>query len=203
MRTYNKPLNPKANSQNVFKEIDDSPGLYLFARGDDEDIGGEFLFSAYDNLADEAETRNGRGAWRTRFVSAGAGYFLPFGLELLTQAMYGRTERQPASGNTLDASFGAAYLLLSGFVDEDERHRLSVRYDWFRVDDRNTAPGTGVPVDEIGNAWTAAYSYTPNDHHRLSFEIMSVASRRAARERTGVSAKQRDTTFQTSYRFSF
>lgn len=186
-----------------FREIDDTPGLYLFFRGDDSDLGGEFLFTAYDNLADEAATRRGRGAWRTRFVSGGFSYFLPYGIELLSQVMYGDTERQTPAGVSLDASFTAAYLLLSGFLDEDEAHQLSLRYDWFRVDDQNIAPGSGTPIDEIGNGWTFAYSYRPDDHNRLSFEVLSVESKRSARLVTGFSSEQRDTTIQTSYRFSF
>ncbi len=186
-----------------FKEIDDTPGLYLSLRADDTEFGGELLLTAYDNLADEGATRSSRGAWRTRFLSAGVGYFLPYDIELLAQVMYGDTERKTPSGNLLDASFSAAYLLLSGFVDEDETHRLSARYDWFRVDDQNIVPGSGTPIDEIGSAWTFAYSYLPNEYHRISFEILSVASKRAARLTTGVSARQRDNTIQTSYRFSF
>ena len=186
-----------------FKEIDDTPGLYLFGHAVDEDFGGEFLLTVYDNFADETATRSGRGAWRTRFLSAGFGYFLPFDLELLTQFMHGGTERLTLSGTTLDASFTAAYLLLSGFLDEDEAHQLTLRYDWFRVDDRNAVPGGAAPVDEIGDAWTLAYSYRPTEHHRLSFEVLSVESRRSARENTSVSAKQRDMTIQTSYRFTF
>ncbi len=186
-----------------FKEIDDTPGLYLTLRADDEDLGGEFLLTAYDNFADEGATRRGRGAWRTRFISSGFSYFLPFDIEMLTQFMHGDTERQAPTGNILDASFTAAYLLLSGFVDEDELHRLSLRYDWFRVDDQNIRPGSGTPIDEIGNAWTFAYTYRPDEHHRISLEFLSVASTRAARLTTGVSARQRDNTIQTSYRFTF
>ncbi len=147
-------------------------------------------------------TRRGRGAWRTRFLAAGFGYFLPYDLELLSQVMYGDTERLTPAGATLGASFTAAYMLLSGFIDEQEAHQLSLRYDWFETDDENVAAGR-VPVDEVGDAWTLAYGYRPSDKHRLSFEILSVQSRRSARVATGVSAKQRDTTFQTSYRFTF
>lgn len=185
-----------------FKEIDDTPGFYLFARGADDDIGGEFLLTAYDNLADEAATRRGRGAWRTRFLSAGIGYFLPYDLELLSQVMYGDTERRTPGGLKLDASFKAAYMLVSGFVDTAEAHQLSLRYDWFKTDDRNVVAGR-TPVDEVGDGWTLAYSYRPSDQHRLSFELLTVESRRSARVSTGVSARQRDTTFQTSYRFTF
>ena len=185
-----------------FKEIDDTPGFYLFARGEDEDIGGEFLITAYDNLADEAATRRGRGAWRTRFLSAGVGYFLPYDIEFLSQVMYGDTERLTPGGIRLDATFVAAYLMMSRFVDADEKHQLSLRYDWFKTDDENILPNR-TPVDEVGDAWTFAYSYRPTEDHRLSFEILSVKSRRSARVATAVSAKQRDTTLQTSYRFSF
>ena len=185
-----------------FKEIDDTPGLYLFARGTNDDLGAEFLLTAYDNFADEAATRRGRGAWRTRFLAAGFGYFLPYDIELLSQVMYGDTERLTTGGVTLDASFAAAYMLVSGFIDADEAHQLSLRYDWFKTDDGNVLPNR-TPVDEIGNAWTLAYSYRPSEQHRLSFELLSVESRRSARVATGVSAKQRDTTFQTSYRFTF
>lgn len=186
-----------------FKEIDDTPGVYAFMRGNDEDIGGEFLVTLYDNLADEAATRNGHGAWRTRFAAAGFGYFLPGDIELLSQAMHGTTERQPVTGSRLDVSFTAAYLMLSGFVDDDDLHRLSLRYDWFRVDDRNVVPGGGVPADEIGHAWTAAYTYRPDAHHRISVELLSVTSTRSARVQAGFSARQRDTMLQASYRFTF
>lgn len=185
-----------------FKEIDDTPGLYLFSHGGDEDLGLEFIVTVYDNLADESATRQNRGAWRTRFANAGIAYALPYDLELLSQVMYGDTERRTPGGARLDATFAAAYLLLSGFVDADEKHQLALRYDWFSVDDRGFAP-TGTPVDEVGDGWTLAYSYRPTEQNRLSFELLSVGSRQSARVATGVSAKQRDTTFQASYRLTF
>ena len=165
-------------------------------------LGGEFLLAAYDKFADEAATRRGRGACRTRFLSAGFGYFLPYDIELLSQVMYGDTERLTPDGVRLDASFAAAYLLASRFIDTTEKHQLSIRYDWFKTDDENILPNR-TPVDEVGDAWTLAYSYRPTEDHRLSYEILTVKSRRSARVNTGVSAKQRDTTFQTSYRFTF
>ena len=182
-----------------FKELDDSPGVYLFARGEDDAVGGEFLITAFDNLADESASRRKRGAWRTRFVSGGVGYFLPFGVELISQVLIGETERRAPSGVRLDDSFAAAYLMFSGFVDADEEHRWSLRYDRFQVNDRI---GAGVRR-ESGDAWTLAYSFRPDEHHRLSVEILSVDSNRPARQTTGVSADQRDTTLQANYRFAF
>lgn len=186
-----------------FREVDGTPGLYLFLRAADDDIGGEFLLTVYDNFADETESRKGHSAWRTRFVSAGASYFLPGDIELIAQVMYGDTERGPPPAAILKDTFSATYLMLSGFADESERHRLSLRYDWFRVDDRNAVSGGRISFDEIGNAWTAAYSFTPDETHRLSFEVTSVSSRRSRRALTGEPAAQRDTVFQTSYRYSF
>ncbi|MBL4721826.1 MAG: hypothetical protein JKY20_11945 [Alphaproteobacteria bacterium] len=182
-----------------FKELDNSPGAYVFVRGEDENIGGEFLITAFDNFTDESATSRGRGAWRTRFLSGGVGYFLPFDVELIAQALIGETERRAPSGLRLDDSFAAGFLMLSVFADEDEKHRLSLRHDRFRVNDRI---GAGVRR-ERGSAWTAAYSYRPDDYHRLSVELLSIDSTRPSREATGVSADQRDTTLQTSYRFSF
>ena len=92
-------------------------------------------------------------------------------------------------------------MLVSGFIDADQAHQLSLRYDWLKADYQNVLPNR-TPVDKIGNAWTLAYSYRPSDQHRLSFEFLSVESRRSARISTGISARQRDTTFQTNYRFT-
>ncbi|MFT6583125.1 MAG: hypothetical protein ACKVKG_20340 [Alphaproteobacteria bacterium] len=113
--------------------------------------------------------------------------------------MIGETERRAPSGVRLDDSFATAYLMLSGFVDADEKHRLSVRHDRFQVKDRI---GAGLRR-ESGDAWTVAYSYRPDEHHRLSVEVLSVDSNRPARQATGVSADQRDTTLQAIYRFAF
>ena len=68
----------------------------------------------------------------------------------------------------------------------------------------NDITGGTLAVTEDGQVlMERGYSYRPTEHHRLSFEVLSVESRRSARETTGVSAKQRDTTIQTSYRFTF
>ncbi|MBT5108675.1 MAG: hypothetical protein HOM25_08335 [Rhodospirillaceae bacterium] len=183
-----------------FKEVDDRPGFYLFTHGEDEDIGGEILITLYDNLADDAGTRRGHPAWRTRFAAAGFVYDLPHGIELLSQFMYGDTRRQLTGVNEFDVVYAAAYVMLSGFVDEDEIHRLSLRHDRFGIDERDAFARNS---NEIGDAWTAAYSYRPDDTHRLTFEALTVRSKRASRLSTGISAVQRDTTLQASYRFSF
>lgn len=154
----------------------------------------------YDNLADDASTRRGYPAWRTRFAAAGFVYDLPRGVELLSQFMYGDTRRQLTGVNEFDVVYAAAYVMLSGFVDEDESHRLSLRHDRFGIDDRDAFARNS---NEIGDAWTAAYSYRPDDAHRLTFELLTVRSKRASRLATGVSAAQRDTTLQASYRFTF
>ena len=89
-------------------------------------------------------------------------------LEFLAQGLDGDTHMGlvPGGRNAVIAHFQAAYLLASWTAGESARHRLSGRYDVFRVRDRDDFAREDAN-DESGSAWTVAYSFRPGARHRI------------------------------------
>ena len=97
-----------------FKEIDDRPGWYAGTTWHREGMGTLSLLR-YDNQANPSAFRQ-QFAWHTAFWSAGAeADFDKF--VLLSQAMAGETEIDPAPGNRNRTRFQAAYLLAGYGLD--------------------------------------------------------------------------------------
>ena len=77
-------------------------------------------------------------AWRTGYWAAGAAR--SFGpVEVLIQGLDGETRMGvlPQGGNAVAARFQSLYVLASWLAPADGRHRATVRYDAFRVRDRD------------------------------------------------------------------
>jgi len=142
-------------------------------------------------------------AWRTGYWSAGAAR--SFGpVEFLAQGLRGETRMGvlPTGENAVVAEFEAVYLLASWLQPAANRHRATVRYDAFRVRDRDQFP-TEDANDESGTAWTFAYSFAPTERGRLTLEILRVNSTRSNRRDLGFDPRSIEVVGTLSLRLTF
>ncbi len=91
----------------------------------------------------------------------------------------------------------AAFVLVTGAVG---RHRLSGRYDWFEVVDRDQTADANA---EDGRGWTIAYLVRWNDAARVAVEWLQVTSTRASRADLDLAPRARETQLQASLRLTF
>ena len=153
-----------------FREIDGRAGYY---GGLQLESPGRLMLTAlrYDNRANPAaaDALQQVFAWRTTFNSAGARLEYGAGWTVIAQWLAGQTEIAPG-GSALEWPFNARYLLLSRRLGS--RQRLSVRYDRFLVESRNTEPDG----EQSGHAWTVAYMFDPGKSWSLTLEGLRVTS---------------------------
>jgi hypothetical protein len=155
----------------------------------------------FDNRGLQTAFDGKQYAWKTRFNSFGLRVELPGRVHVLGQYMEGDTHmgRTPAGGEQVLVPFYAAYGLASVPV---RRHRLSVRYDWFRTEDRDVLPDLD-PNGEDGSAWTACYAFEATRSLRFAAEVIRVESDRAMRPLLGGPPHAEETLVQLSWRTSF
>ncbi len=142
-------------------------------------------------------------AWRTGYWSVGgARTFGP--VEILAQGLDGETHMGlPTAGRTpVIAHFQAAYFLGTWSTPDSQRHRVTVRYDAFRVRDRDDFALRDAN-DESGDAWTFAYFFSPAPHHRIGAEIVRVMSSRTSRADLGLPPSAVDVLGTLSWRITF
>lgn len=180
-----------------FHQIDTRVGGYAGITIDHYALGKLSLLY-YDNQSFDRAFDGFQYAWDTYFSSVGYETDLPGGVELLSQFMIGNTSMgtRPLLGSKVDNDYWSTYVLLSKRFG---KHRLSIRYDHFEVEDDDTTPDD--LNQENGNAFTAAYVLRPFDKQRFSFEVLHVNSKRPEREFLGWPATAKETTIQASYRF--
>ena len=142
-------------------------------------------------------------AWRTGYWAVGAARSLG-PVELLAQGLDGETRMGiVASGrNAVVAKFQAAYFLASWTEAAEAKHRLTVRYDVFQVEDKDDFT-VEDPNDESGSAWTFAYSFTPAAHHRITAEFLRIDSTRANRRDLGLHPRAVEILGTLSWRLTF
>lgn len=160
----------------------------------------ELRGSRWDNRGDPAAFDGAQYAWYTEVWSAGARIHLPRGAEAIAQYIDGTTEMGTQADGSLkvDNRFRAAFVLLTAAAG---RHRLTGRYDWFEVQDRDAL--LVDPNTEDGRAWTVAYIVRCNDAARLAVEWLQVTSTRDARADMGLAPRARETQLQASLRLTF
>jgi hypothetical protein len=183
-----------------FTEIDDRAGWYA---GVTREAAGGGLLSAmrYDNRGDPTawEWQRARKvfAWHTRFWSVGARGRIG-GAQWIAQAMDGATAFEPRPGLLLDTQFSAAYLLAAW---DHGDWQPAVRFDLFRS--RQLPDTLAAPLDEHGNALTAALNWRPREGLRFTAELLRIDSARDQRALEGRPARQVDVQAQLGLRLSF
>ena len=147
-----------AQEGHVFNELDDRPALYAAFNLSTPAQILKLRLGYYDNLGNLAVP----GVWETRFGTVG-GVLQPLpGLDVIVQYLVGHTVTRT---NSFSSNFSAWYPLASYRY---RNHRLTVRYDYFRVSDLDGPPDTG----ERGEAITVAYLFEFWLRHRLAFEYI-------------------------------
>ena len=182
-----------------FREIDGKLGYYA---GASYKKTGTFDLRLlhYDNLADETVFDGQQYAWQTRFSSAAARLKLG-AFELLGQHVWGRTimGRLPSGGAAVACDFWTSFGMASVSAG---RHRLSVRYDDFYVEDDDALIAED-DNEEDGHGWTAAYLLRTGASHRVAVEVLQVDSRRGVRPQIGLPEHAKETQVQASFRVRF
>jgi hypothetical protein len=183
-----------------FDEIDHHPGWYADASWESPAYG-KIVLLRYDNRADpEAwERYDDRKvfAWHTRFWSLGARTRMG-DVTLIAQAMDGDTAFEPVPELYLDTHFSSGFLL-AGW--ERGAWRPALRFDLFSL--RQTPASLPDPLDEHGNAITAALNWRPNDRLRITGEWLRIDSTRDQRTLEGLAPRQIDRQVQVSARVYF
>lgn len=183
-----------------FTEIDHRIGWY--AGLSREGAGGSLLsVLRYDNRGDpEAWQWQGTRkvfAWHTRFWSAAARGRVGE-VQWLAQAMDGATAFEPREGLYLDTKFSAAYVLASW---ERGAWQPALRFDLFRA--RQLPETLDAPLNEHGNAITAALNWRPRDWLRVTGELLRIDSTRDQRTLEGLAPRQSGLQAQVGVRVSF
>jgi len=167
-----------------FDELDGRPALYTGFQIRDPWKIGRLRLGYYDNLGDLAVSR----VWETRYGVAGVAVEPLPGLEVIFQYLIGKTMTRT---NHFDSTIQALFPLVSYRWRE---HRITARYDNFRVeDDDDRPPDSG----ERGEAVTVAYLFEFWLRHRLAFEYILVDSHR------GAGSDPSDNGWQLSYQFRY
>ena len=170
----------------VFDERDYRPALYTGITLSDGRERGSVKFGYFDNLGDQSTT----GAWNTRFGTLGALLHPLPQVDFLVQYLIGETHTHVANW---DSSFSAFYTLLSYRY---RAHRLTARYDVFRVHDLDDGPNWSR---DRGDAVTLAYLIEFGLHHRVGAEYIWVHSRHPSLAH----GDPNDDGWQISYRFRY
>ncbi|MBK9965546.1 MAG: hypothetical protein IPP07_11840 [Holophagales bacterium] len=179
-----------------FREVDGRAGWYAAASYVlPEHLEVRTLL--YDNRGDPLALEDGQYAWKTRFAAVGAKLQLSRGVEVLGQYLDGWSVMGPEEA--VDAYYRTWYLLASATWGA---HRLSARYDWFRVRDEDRY-GVVDPNDEEGDAWTVAWSFEFDRRTSVLLELLSVDSTRPARGLVGLPERARETLVQVGVRGRF
>lgn len=155
----------------------------------------------YDNRGNPTAFDGRQYAWYTDFTSLGLRLELPGPVELLGQHLYGKSAMgaAPQGGPKVGIDYRATYGLLTAKAG---RHRFTVRYDRFEVEDEDTLQAED-DNDEDGEAWTAAYVLDTGQHHRLALEWLRITSDRPARASVALAPHAEEDLFQASFRLLF
>ena len=141
-----------------------------------------------------------QGVWSAHYSIAGIQLQPLPGLDLIVQFLTGEIESfTPGLRNKIQA----IYPLVSY---RWRQHRLSLRYDDFKVDDQDGSlnmPNT-PNTQQDGSAWTFAYMLEMGLRHRIAAEYITVDSERhIVVNNSPVTVDQPDEAVQFSYRFRY
>lgn len=169
----------------VFDEQDGRPAAYTWLTISDAREIASLKVGYFDNFGDQSEP----GVWRTRFSTVGLTLHPHPKIDVLAQYLDGVAR---VADPMNDSSLRAYYGLVSY---HNARHRVSVRYDSFRLHDLDGPPVT----TENGHGVTFAWQYQLGLRHRLAAEYVWLDSRRAANGFVNPTPEG----WQLSYRFRY
>jgi hypothetical protein len=179
-----------------FDERDGRPALYAGLDLRDPWKVGDLRLGYYDNLGNQAVA----GVWETRYGIAGIAVQPLRGLDVVFQYLIGETAtRATSTGATSTGAAASQYTIQALYPLVSYRwrnHRLTVRYDDFRVVEHGGGPAN---LQRRGEAVTIAYLFEFWLRHRLALEYLGVDRHRSSASQSEPSGSQ----IQLSYRFRF
>lgn len=176
---------PSGERTDIFDERDHRPAAYAWLTLGDARERATLRVGYFDNRGDQATA----GVWNTHFSTVGVVLHPHPRLDLVVQYLEGEAR---IGDRTNDSDMRAFYALLS---HHRGGHRISVRYDEFRVEDVDQ----GNPTAERGDGITAAYFLGLGLRHRIGLEYIWLDSRRPSR----VPPEPSQDGWQVSYRFRY
>lgn len=187
----------QANQVLPFEEVDGRFGYYAGVHWDYLKKS-QLRFYYYDNNGDPAALNysTGQYAWDTKFLSAAWLYKFNAKTRLITQVMSGSTAMGLSRG--VDNRFYSHFVLLSHKITN---HRLSIRYDYFKVTDHddwhfdpNASHGEGI---------TATWRYQLAPQWQLGIEASAMRNQADNYEAMGqpLHNSQQQIMLNTQWRF--
>lgn len=145
-----------------FHELDGNIGFYVGAHANYYNKTA-LRYYYFDNLADPLEVNEQRlYGWRTKFHSLSVQHKFTQQTRIISQWMTGSTLM---GDRFVFVDFDAWYVMLSHKID---KHRLSVRFDRFIVQENDSIPID--PNDSDGMGVTVAWRYDFDKHWQLGIE---------------------------------
>lgn len=176
---------PNGARTEIFDERDDRPAAYTLITLSDPGERGALKLGYFDNRGDQ----DTQGVWHTRLATAGATIHPLPNIDFVVQYLRGKAL---VRDTTNDSSLRAFYALLS---HRRKGHRVSVRYDDFRVNDLDG----GNSTRETGDGVTVGYAYEWGLRQRVAVEYTWLDSNRPGSAHPEPSQDG----WQLSYRFRY
>jgi len=153
-----------------FEEVDGRFGYYAGVHWDYLKKS-QFRVYYYDNNGDPSTVNysSGQYAWDTRFTSVAWLYKFNSKTRFIAQVLNGETEM--GANALIDNAFYSYYLMLS---HKEGKHRVSVRYDYFKVTDNDTTAFD--PNASHGEGVTATWRYQLSNSWQLGVEGSALKS---------------------------
>ncbi|MFL6579014.1 MAG: hypothetical protein ACJ8MR_20485 [Povalibacter sp.] len=176
---------PNGTRTDIFDEMDHRAAAYTSVTVSDTEGRGAIKLGYFDNFGDQATA----GVWHTRLANIGTTFSPLPKLDVIVQYLRGKALIRD---KTNDSSLRAFYAMLSA---HHQRHRVSVRYDEFRISDLDG----GNLTAEHGDAITFGYAYEWGLRQRVAVEYIRLDSVREARPQP----EPIQDSVQLSYRFRY
>jgi hypothetical protein len=176
---------PNGTRTDIFDEMDHRPAAYTSMTFSDAGGRGSLKLGYFDNMGDQQTA----GVWHTRLASVGATFNPLPRLDVIVQYLRGKAL---IGDRTNDSSLRAFYAMLSA---HHRGHRVSIRYDEFRIHDLDGGNNTA----EHGDAMTVSYAFEWGLRQRVALEYIRLQNDRAAR----LTPEPAQDCVQLSYRFRY
>lgn len=180
-----EPTLPSGVRTQLFDELDDRPAGYTWLSIGDTRERATLRVGHFDNFGDQDVT----GVWHTRFSVAGLSLRPHPRFELIGQYLHGEAR---VRDTTNDSTLRAWYALLT---HQQGRHRVSVRYDSFSLEDDDGGSATAENGEGVTFAWLLQFGL----RHQVGFEHIWLD---VERQNIPPSAQAQDG-WQLSYRFRY
>lgn len=180
-----------------FSEVDGRYGYYFGAHWDYLKKS-QLRVYYYDNNGDPAAVnyKTGQYAWDTKFLSVAWLYKLTQQTRVIIQLMDGNTAMGANRG--VDNDFYSHFVMLSHKL---AKHRLSIRYDYFEVTDKDD--WLFDPNQSDGEAITVSWRYNLNQQWQFGAEFSALKNQAGNRPTMGFSESQSQQQLQFNAQWRF